>query len=76
MGMSYEQYWDGPPSIARAYRKAHRLKREMENEQAWLQGMYFYDAVAVSLSNAFRAKGGKKLKYMERPFDIFPLTEK
>lgn len=74
--MSYEQYWDGPPSIARAYRKAHRLKREMENEQAWLQGMYFYDAVAVSLSNAFRAKGGKKLNYMERPFDIFPLTEK
>lgn len=75
MGMSYEQYWDGPPQIATAYRKAYRLKREAENEQAWLQGLYNYDAFAVTLANAFRSKGAKRQNYLEKPIDIFPLTE-
>jgi len=75
MGMTYEQYWDGPPSIAVAYRKAYRLKREAENEQAWLQGLYNYDAFAVTLANAFRSKGAKRQNYFEKPIDIFPLTE-
>ena len=75
MGMTYEQYWDGPPHIAIAYRKAYRLKREAENELAWLQGMYIYDAFAVTLANAFRSKGAKRQSYLERPIDIFPLTE-
>ena len=61
--------------MAVAYRKAYRLRREMENEQAWLQGMYFYDAVAVSLANAFRSRGAKRQNYLERPIDIFPLSE-
>lgn len=76
MGMSYEQYWEESPFLAVAYRKAYRLKRQVENEQAWLQGMYFFDAFAVCLANAFGKKGGKKQQYVERPFDIFPLTEK
>lgn len=75
MGMSYSDFWDGPPKMAEAYRKAYRLRREMENERAWIQGMYFYDAVAVSLSNAFRGKGDKRQNYLERPIDIYPLTE-
>jgi len=73
--MSYEQFWDGPPSVAVAYRKAYRLRREMENEMAWLQGMYNYDAFAVVLSNAFKSKGARKQNYLEKPMDIFPLTE-
>ena len=76
MGMSYEQYWEGSPFLAVVYRKAYRLKRQIENEQAWLQGLYFYDAFAVCLANAFGKKGGKKQQYVDRPFDIFPLTEK
>ena len=75
MGMSYEQYWEGSPFLAVVYRKAYRLKRQIENEQAWLQGLYFYDAFAVCLANAFGKKGGKKQQYVDRPFDIFPLTK-
>lgn len=75
MGMSYEQFWDEPPQIATAYRKAYKLRREAENEQAWLQGLYNYDAFAVVLANAFRSKGAKRQTYMEKPIDIFPLTE-
>ena len=76
MGMTYEQYWDGPPSLAVAYRRAYRLKRELDNEQAWLQGLYMFDAFGVALANAFSKRGYKPQNYLERPIDIFPLTEK
>ena len=75
MGMSYEQYWDAPPHLAVAYRKAFKLKRELENEQAWLNGLYVYDAFAVCMANVFSKRGAKKQEYLERPVDIFPLTE-
>ena len=74
--MSYEQYWEQSPRLAIAYRNAYRLKREMENEQAWLQGLYVFDAFAVCMANAFSKPGSKKQKYIERPIDIFPLTER
>lgn len=76
MGMTYDEFWEGKPDRAVAYRQAYKLRRETENEQAWLQGLYVYDAFAVCLSNAFSKRGAKKLQYLERPIDIFPLTEK
>ena len=76
MGMTYEQYWGQSPYLAVAYRKAYRLKREAENEQAWLQGLYVFDAFAVCLANAFAKRGSKKQNYIEKPIDIYPLTER
>lgn len=76
MGMTYEQFWDEPPRIATAYQKAYKLKLESQNELAWLIGLYVYDAVAVVVSNALSRKGAKPKNYLERPMDIFPLTEK
>lgn len=76
MGMSYEQFWEGPPSLAIAYRKAYKLKLEIDNEKAWLQGLYVYDAFAVCLANVFRKKGSQVKSYLEKPIDIFPLTER
>ena len=75
MGMTYEQFWDASPHLAIAYRKAYRLKRKVDNENAWLSGLYIYDAFAVCLANAFGKRGSKKQKYIEKPIDIFPLTE-
>ena len=75
MGMTCEQYWDGTPSLAVAYRKAYKLRRELDNEQAWLQGLYIYDAFAVVLANAFAKRGSKPQNYSSKPIDIFPLTE-
>jgi len=75
MGMTYEQYWESSPYLAVAYRKAYRLRREAENEQAWLQGIYIFDAFAVCLANAFSKRGAKKQTYLDKPLDIFPLTE-
>ena len=75
MGMTYEQYWEQSPYLAVAYRRAYRLKREAENEQAWLQGLYVFDAFAVCLANAFAKRGSKKQNYIDKPIDIYPLTE-
>ena len=76
MGMTYEQYWEQSPFLTVAYRKAYRLKREAGNEQAWLQGIYVFDAFAVCLANVFAKRGSKKQTYIEKPIDIFPLTER
>ena len=75
MGMTYEQYWEQSPYLVAAYRKAYRLRRDAENEQAWLQGLYTFDAVAVCLANVLAKRGAKKQTYIERPIDIFPLSE-
>ena len=75
MGMTYEQFWDSHPRLAVAYREAYKLKRKIDNEQAWLQGLYVCDAFAVCLKNAFSNRGAKKENYLERPIDIFPLSE-
>jgi hypothetical protein len=76
MGMTYAEFWDAPPRLAIAYRKAWRLKKESDNEQAWLNGLYVFDAFAVCLANAFAKRGAKKQTYIERPIDIFPPTER
>lgn len=76
MGMTPTEYWEESPFLAVAYRKAFRLKRQVENEQAWLQGMYVYDAFAVCMANAFSKPGSKRQNYIENPVEIFPLTER
>ena len=76
MGMTYEQYWEMSPYLAVAYRKAWKLRKQVDNEQAWLQGLYVFDAFAVCLANAFAKRGAKKQNYIEKPLDIFPLTER
>ena len=75
MGMTYEQYWEQSPYLVVAYRKAYRLRREADNEQAWLQGLYVFDAFAVCLANAFAKRGAKKQTYIEKPLDIYPISE-
>lgn len=76
MGMPPAQFWDETPLLAVFYRKAYKLKRQMDNEQAWLAGMYVYDAFAVCMANAFGKRGSKKFTYIEKPIDIFPLTKR
>ena len=76
MGMTPTQYWEQSPYLAVAYRKAYRLRREADNEQAWLQGLYVFDAFAVCLANAFSKRGSKKQSYIEKPIDIYPLTKR
>ena len=73
IGMSYAEYWEGDPKLARYYRKAYRIRQEEINNNAWLQGMYIYDAVSTALHNALRGMGKNKppiKDYAKRPYEF------
>ena len=46
IGMTEEQYWDRDCCLVKFYREAEEIRRERVNQELWLQGMYFYDALA------------------------------
>jgi hypothetical protein len=73
IGMSYAEYWEGDPKLAQYYRKAHLIKQEEINNNAWLQGMYIYDAVSTALHNALRGMGKTKpppKDYAKQPYEF------
>ena len=74
--MSYAEYWEGDSSLARYYRKAYQLKQDAINHNAWLQGLYIYDAVSTVMYNAFKNKNDPKRNYTEKPYDFRPNKEK
>lgn len=70
-GMSYEAFWDGDVSAHRAYREAERLRLKQHNQDAWLQGVYFYEALCAA-SSLFRGmKPSRPQKYRDKPMDVF-----
>jgi hypothetical protein len=71
--MSYAEYWEGDSSLTRAYRKAYQIKQEEINNNAWLQGLYVYDAVSTALHNALRGMGKSKppaREYAKKPYEF------
>ena len=76
IGMTPEEYWEGDPYLTRAYYQAHLIKIELRNQELWLQGLYVHHGVGVIIGNAFAKKGSKKLKYMDEPIRITPLTDR
>lgn len=70
--MTYEQYWDGDPTLTKYYRKADEIRKERRNEELWLQGMYMYEALCdVSpVLHAFAKKGTKPQPFAEKPYAI------
>ena len=71
--MSSAEYWSGDPSLVQYFRKAYRIKQEEINNNAWLQGMYIYDAVSTALHNALRGFGKQKppaKDYAKQPYEF------
>ena len=71
--MSYVEYWEGDPKLAQYYRKAYLIKQEEINNNAWLQGMYIYDAMSTALYNALRGMGKNKppaKDYAKQPYEL------
>lgn len=75
IGMTYEQFWDGDPMLAKYYRQAEEIRTDRRNQELWLQGMYIYEALCdvAPLHHAFAKRGVKANPYSERPYAI---TEK
>lgn len=70
IGMTAEQYWDGDCELVRYYRKAAKIRQDLKNQDAWLQGMYVYQAIGnlAPILRAFAKKGVKAIPYPDQPF--------
>ena len=75
IGMTEEQYWDKDCMLAKYYREADELRKERMNQELWLQGMYFYDAMSrlSPILKAFAKARTKPMPYVEDPY---PITKK
>lgn len=58
--------WSCPADI-QPYIKAFHFAERLEDEHAWLQGRYTYEAVLTAIENAFAGKKSK-MKYTEKPY--------
>ena len=75
IGMSYDEFWNGDVQMVKAYRKANELRDKRNNQNMWMQGRYFYDALcAASPLYRFSMKKGmiKPEPYTSEPY---PITE-
>lgn len=75
MGMTYDEFWNGPPSLVRAYRQAWAIKQKNDEFDRWRRGMYVYDAI-LRASPVLRPFGKGEVKPMDYPDRPYPLTEK
>lgn len=71
IGMSYELYWHGEPNLVKAYREADEMRVDRMNYEAWLQGLYVYQAVGAlyPVFNPF-SKQKKAEEYLKEPIVI------
>lgn len=65
--MSPSDYWDGPCEWAVSYRQAFEDERRRNDERAWLQGLYVYNAIAA-IAPVLSFGGGKAEPYVKEPF--------
>lgn len=78
IGMSYEQFWEQDCDLVKYYRRAAQIKQDLQNQGAWLQGAYFYEALinAAPVLRAFTKKGTKPTPYRESPYELFTRQDK
>lgn len=63
-----DEYWNGAPELAVYYRKAYKLRQMQADQQAWLQGLYFFRACSAAMFNTHPLiKREKPATYCEHP---------
>ncbi len=73
LGMSYDEYWYGDPTLVVAYRKAEDMRTHRRNWEMWMNGRYTYDAIASMIPSLQLLKPREPLAYTQEPY---PLTKK
>lgn len=78
IGMTEEQYWDRDCELVKAFREADNIRKERMNQELWLQGMYFYEALCdvAPIIRAFAKKGTKPHKYPSEPYALTSKEQK
>lgn len=80
IGMSYKEFWEDDPTMARQYLKAFKMKQKnkIKNKEweIWKQGMYVYEAL-IDVSPILHAfsKAKKPLPYPKEPYGIEKIEE-
>lgn len=80
MGMTYSEFWEQDPTIAKTYLKYFQIKQKNELKsrewEMWKQGVYVYEAL-IDVSPILHAfsKATKPLPYPEKPYGIERLDE-
>lgn len=69
-GMSYDQYWNGDNEMPRMYKQAYLYRIEHENQMAWLQGLYIYDAIGALAPVLKAFSKGRAQKYAKEPYEL------
>lgn len=72
MGMTYEQFWEQDSELVKYYRKANEIRQEQINQEAWLHGMYIYEAIAdlAPILRSFGKKGSRARQYPDKPYEF------
>lgn len=70
IGMTYEQFYDGPARLVVSYRAAHRLRRDLANFDAFLVGAYVYEAIQRNVPAINPFAKGKTQPWLKEPFDL------
>lgn len=70
MGMTYDEFWNQDPKLAKYYRDAYEYKQRQENVMMWYQGQYFASAIMATVGNMFSKQ---HIDYVSEPF---PITER
>ena len=71
--MTYKQFWEQDCDLVKYYRKAAQIRQDLKNQEAWLQGVYIYEAL-IDASPVFRSlakKGTRPIPYRDRPYELF-----
>ena len=67
--MSLTEYFDGDANLVKYFRQAYHMKQEAKEKEndynAWLQGLYIYNATDSALYNNMPFIERKQLKFKE-----------
>ena len=75
IGVPYDEFWHGDYTKLKYYEQAYKIEVKLKNQDLWLQGMYFYDAVSTALHNVFAGRGKPPKNYTDKPYRLFELSE-
>lgn len=72
IGMTYDEYWNGNNDLPKHARKAYKMRQEQMNYEAWLKGLYMYDAFGSVMSQMFSKDKNSHKQYAEKPYSFDP----
>ena len=74
IGMTKKEFMKSKPIELKSYYKAYQLKKKMKDEEMWMQGAYFYNALETALSHLFSKNS--KAEYVKKPFSFEEMEER